>query len=488
MSVNSGDDLWGPPMNLGSNYNTKLNELSPTFTAFQNVLFFASDGHEGFGGLDLYMAKRLSTGETILYNLGVPFNSNRDDCFLSFSDHELYWSTNRHGGVGSFDIAAVKIPSVLSFISKLSLKKRNARRDINLKSKAEEAQRLDLQASRLEEKIDYNNLTYEKKKVVDQMILNQRNNIPNELTGFDIKLDPAEFEILKRIADERSREMSVRSRGYLATVTPPSNAVDGMSITGILTDSLTGNRIASGKVLLVDNVGEVLKITRTNEEGKFKFTDVRGEQGLYLRMEHTLDTTIRKPSIIELAITTSVEQQLIHFENIYFDFDHYRIRPEAFKVLDELANHLINNPGVQLEIFAFADDRGTSQYNLKLTQKRGQSVVEYLTQRGVDQTGLAIVAKGKQLPKEVDVELQRQYNRRVEFYLNGNAAAFKETARTYILKKKSDWATVSQATGISKEELKLLNGSTEELLKAFQPVRIPSKAKTISGDLFFVSL
>ena len=86
MSVNSGNDNWGPAMNLGSSVNTKLNELSPTFTAFQNVLFFSSDGHEGYGGLDMYMAKTFSTGETVLYNLGVPFNSNRDDSFISFAN------------------------------------------------------------------------------------------------------------------------------------------------------------------------------------------------------------------------------------------------------------------------------------------------------------------------------------------------------------------------------------------------------------------
>lgn len=159
MSINSGDDNWGPPMNLGNSVNTKLNELSPSFTAFPNVLFFASEGHEGYGGLDLYMSKRLSTGEIVLFNLGSPFNSNRDDCFMSFSEHELYWSSNRLDRVGGFDIMAVKIPSPLAFISKLSLKKRNARRDISLKSKSEEAQRLNLQASRVEEKIDYDKLT-----------------------------------------------------------------------------------------------------------------------------------------------------------------------------------------------------------------------------------------------------------------------------------------------------------------------------------------
>src|SRR5688572_19222115 len=76
MSIDAGEDNWGPAMNLGKDINTKLNELTPSFTSFPNILFFSSDGHEGYGGLDEYMAKRLSTGETLLFNLDMPFNSN----------------------------------------------------------------------------------------------------------------------------------------------------------------------------------------------------------------------------------------------------------------------------------------------------------------------------------------------------------------------------------------------------------------------------
>ena len=65
--------------------------------------------------------------------------------------------------LGGFDVLSVRITSPLAFISKLSLKKRNASRNITLKSKTEETQRLNLQATRLEEKIDYDQLTSEKK-------------------------------------------------------------------------------------------------------------------------------------------------------------------------------------------------------------------------------------------------------------------------------------------------------------------------------------
>jgi DNA-binding Xre family transcriptional regulator len=210
---------------------------------------------------------------------------------------------------------------------------------------------------------------------------------------------------------------------------------------------------------------------------------VQGEGDIYIRLESL--GSDEKSVIVELSVVGNSEQKLVHFENIYFDFDHYRLRKEATKVLDELAAHLRRNPGVQLEIFAFADDRGTNEYNFKLTQKRGQSVVDYLSSKGVDETALAIIAKGKQAPREVDIDLQRQYNRRVEFYLNGNSDTFKESARTFILKKKMNWSTLAEVTGVSKDVLKALNGATEEYLDAFQPVRVPNNAKHIPSELFF---
>jgi outer membrane protein OmpA-like peptidoglycan-associated protein len=443
------------------------------------VLFFSSDGHEGFGGLDLYMAKTLSTGETVLYNLGVPFNSNRDDSFISFADRDLYWSSNRTGGAGGFDILSVRITSPLAFISKLSLKKRNASRNITLRSKAEEQQRLNLQATRLEEKIDYDQLGSEKKKIVDRMIINYLQHVPNTPEMFNLPKE--DYNALLQIAESRYRDK--QNNGYLAKVKAPGSGEKDFSIRGVLVDSISGTKPAGRKVLLTDALGEVLKITRTNAEGKFKFTDVTGTTEFYIRTEPIEPG--EKVIILDLSVAVNSEQKLVHFENIYFDFDHYRLRPEATKVLDELAAHLKKNPSVQLEIFAFADDRGTSEYNLKLTQKRGQSVFDYLTSKGVDQTGLAIIAKGKQAPREVDVDLQRQYDRRVEFYLNGNADAFRESARTYILKKKMDWSTLSEVTGVAKDVLKAANGATEEQLKAFQPVRIPNNAKPIPSDLFF---
>jgi outer membrane protein OmpA-like peptidoglycan-associated protein len=387
-------------------------------------------------------------------------------------------------------VFTVGIKSVLDFTSRLSLKKRTDRRDIILASKTEKKEHLSLLASRVEERIDYDNLTYEKKRVVEKMVANRIQGVPDKAGQFT-DLSAREFAMLSQLAEERYQaflQQKDSDNRYLARVTSPEDAGQDISITGTLLDSATRQNLASLKILLIDSLGEVLKTTESNESGKFRFTGVPAAQELYLRLERTSHGDL-KPLISDIAVKGSATKRTLHFENIYFDFDHYRIRPEAAKVLDDLAEQLIRNPDVQLEIYAFADDRGSNQYNLRLTQKRGQSVVDYLIGRGVDQTGVAIIAKGKQAQQESSgLELQRQFNRRVELYLNGTASIAEETVKTYILKKQIDWSTLSNLTGIAKEKLKMLNGSTDEQLKAFQPVRIPEHAKGISSQLFFIGI
>jgi peptidoglycan-associated lipoprotein len=89
--------------NLGPQVNTAGNELFP-YVAEDGKLYFASDGHPGYGGLDLFVVKRIS-GKTVIENLGQPMNSPSDDfgIFLFKPDRGFYTS-NREGGKGDDDI------------------------------------------------------------------------------------------------------------------------------------------------------------------------------------------------------------------------------------------------------------------------------------------------------------------------------------------------------------------------------------------------
>lgn len=105
VSTLSTDGSWSEPRNLGSRINTVGNELSPSFHA-DGTLFFASDGHFGVGGLDVFMSIFHDDEPGEVLNLGAPVNSRFDDlCLVLTKDGEAaYFSSNRPGGAGDDDI------------------------------------------------------------------------------------------------------------------------------------------------------------------------------------------------------------------------------------------------------------------------------------------------------------------------------------------------------------------------------------------------
>jgi len=104
ISTKSEGEKWSEPENLGSDINTPFNEVTPFWYEPEDALFFSSDGHKGFGGLDIFVAK---LDENKLYkvtNFSDPFNTNLDDIYFTLGDDKGYLVSNRFGGLGGFDI------------------------------------------------------------------------------------------------------------------------------------------------------------------------------------------------------------------------------------------------------------------------------------------------------------------------------------------------------------------------------------------------
>lgn len=101
------DGAWGTPKNAGAQVNTMGDELFPSVD--MDTLYFASDGHIGMGGLDIFRAKGTKSSFDKPVNMGYPINSSADDFsfVVSMDDYQYkmgYLSSNREGGVGSDDI------------------------------------------------------------------------------------------------------------------------------------------------------------------------------------------------------------------------------------------------------------------------------------------------------------------------------------------------------------------------------------------------
>ncbi len=109
-SVKKSDGTWDKAINIGDAINTPFNEVTPFYVAGENALTFSSDGHKGFGGLDIYIAKKGSYDNYSITNLSDPFNTNLDDCYFTVGTEIGYIASNRDGGKGMFDVYTFSSP------------------------------------------------------------------------------------------------------------------------------------------------------------------------------------------------------------------------------------------------------------------------------------------------------------------------------------------------------------------------------------------
>lgn len=120
-----GYDIWrvnlrerqGSLENMGQWINTGGNEMFP-YVRSDSVLYFASDGHPGYGGLDIFKARLTPSGGWVVTNMGRPVNSPADDFGITFGDGESgFFSSNRGDGRGYDHIYSFELPDLKIIIS-----------------------------------------------------------------------------------------------------------------------------------------------------------------------------------------------------------------------------------------------------------------------------------------------------------------------------------------------------------------------------------
>ena len=85
-------------------------------------------------------------------------------------------------------------------------------------------------------------------------------------------------------------------------------------------------------------------------------------------------------------------------DRVYFDYDRFEVKPDAARVLDGQAQWLQGHPNINLRVEGNADERGTREYNLGLSQRRADAVRDYLVGRGVIASRINTIGYGKERP------------------------------------------------------------------------------------------
>lgn len=123
---------------------------------------------------------------------------------------------------------------------------------------------------------------------------------------------------------------------------------------------------------------------------------------------------------LEIVLDKVLKNKEINLENIYYDFDKWDIRSDAMPTLNKLAEILIANPDIKIQLGSHTDCRGTNSYNQILSQKRAQSVVDYLISQKIAPERLSAIGYGESKPSEncecnKCTEDEFQINRRTTF-------------------------------------------------------------------------
>jgi peptidoglycan-associated lipoprotein len=118
----------------------------------------------------------------------------------------------------------------------------------------------------------------------------------------------------------------------------------------------------------------------------------------------------------ERARQATENELAARLQDIYFDFDSYSVRPEDMPILKGIATWLTSKPSAKLTIEGHCDERGTTDYNLALGQKRAEAARDYIAKMGVTDKRLKAVSYGKEAPLDPGhVEEAWKKNRRVHF-------------------------------------------------------------------------
>ncbi|WP_291785305.1 OmpA family protein [Cecembia sp.] len=318
-SLRMEDGSWSEAKNLGPVINTAKDEVSP-FIYFNNeILFFASNGHEGFGGMDLFVS-RVKNGEfTEPENLGYPINDHQDQfsLFITAQRDYAYYTESQydHGKVERSYLYRFKFPEEIALGEKLVVSQGKV---LNSKTGMPIDAKLSLVS------------------------------LSNDSTLYEFRSDGKTGEFMMIYPDRSFSGLYVEKKGYLP------------KIYNVERDSL------------------------------------KNQENLMI-------------SLIPIA---SGEEFV--FENIFFDFDKDELRPESMSSLSRLFEFLKDNPTIKILISGHTDNVGNAAYNQSLSQRRAESVKQFLLSKGIPDTRILSEGKGDQEPiRPNDTAENRALNRRI---------------------------------------------------------------------------
>lgn len=394
---------WGAPVNMGPVVNTSGNEMYP-FLRHDSTLFFASTGHPGLGGMDLFYTRVSIAGPGKVNNLGYPMNTSFNDHGLVFiNDSVGFFTSDRPGGQGSDDIYGCTVRPPKMFIDGTVIDKvtRNPVEGSVIVLKDEKGEIIgDANIQYMEGGKFHIEMPYRDRLL---LVTNKDGYFQNELS-INAATDPL--------------------GNVLVELEKYDYAAEGIVYNG---DNM--QPMAGATVVLTDGKDEFIGTVTTDATGKYAFA-IKPESDYILRAakegffkQSARISTKGKPSGViktDFKLFPLEVDKVVRLDNIFYDYAKWNIRPDAAVELDKLVATLLDNPTVKIELSSHTDCRGKDAYNMSLSEKRAKSAVDYIISKGISKENVTSKGYGETKPSE-DCECtkcneeQHQKNRRTEF-------------------------------------------------------------------------
>jgi len=345
------DASWSSPKKCEISKDTLSSYAHPAVSPDGEWLYFVSDMPGGEGGFDIWRTRIVSSGFGGVENLGRPINTSGDEMFPTFKPTgELYFSSDGHPGMGGLDILKATNDSVRGWIV--------------------ENQQFPLNSS-----ADDFGMTFEG--------LHNRGffcSSRNDGKGWEHIFSFEYPEILQ-------------------------------TVTGWVYEK-NGYELPEGLVYMVGNDGTNEKLS-VKGDGSFTKIIKPGVDYVFLG---TCKGYLNVRQQLRVEPSEESEEYTLQFplppinvpvliDNIFYEFDKASLTPESTNALDMLVVMLNENPNITIELSSHCDYRGNDAYNQRLSQRRAESVVNYLIEHGVVSERLVAVGYGEERPKVVTKKL-----------------------------------------------------------------------------------
>lgn len=364
---------WSQPVNLGPTINTEQDDLFPF--VLNDMLYFSSNGHFGIGGLDVFQVNLTNPGT--VNNMGYPMNTSYDDFGIIAlpGNKSGFFSSNRGDFVDRIYSWKLQDPKI-TFQG-------------NLFALFEEKQAMGNHA------VIIKDITSGE---IDTLKTNEKGEFTTTISfrhAYHMIAEENYFKLTKDISFNTSnigRDTTINDSIFLK----PTHILVKLKVVEKGTDKI----IPLAKVdIRNSNTGEEVSMF-TDSLGMIEMQVPRwanyiahASKKRYVDGEANFNTTDENNKVITLLLELPPIRRgdIFTLENIFYDYNKASLRPESTASLDKLAAFIMEN-NVKIELSSHTDARGTDSYNMKLSQARAQSCVDYLLKKGVPKAN--IIAKG----------------------------------------------------------------------------------------------